>query len=110
MIKILALIIGAWIAVIGVYLIVGKDYYLRGFKLEFGKGNLLVGLLFLVIGMGIIIVGLVTKAKDFEDKVTICSRCAQPFDMKDVSDMSCPKCGGKLEDLDGFFDRHPEVE
>lgn len=106
--KLFVLIIGAWIAVIGVYLIIGKDYYLLGIKVGFDKVNFLVGLLFLFIGIWIFIFGLKTEAKDFEERVTICSRCAQPLDMKELVNMRCPKCGGKLEDLDGYFERHPE--
>ena len=100
--RIFTLIVGVWLAIIGSYLMVGKDYYIRGVKLEFGGANVFIGLLCLVIGIGIIIFALRTKSKDLEDKVNICSSCAQPYDLKNVSNMRCPECGGELEDVDGF--------
>ncbi len=40
----------------------------------------------------------------------ICLNCKEPFAGKKLSSMKCPKCGGRLEDLIGFYERHPELK
>jgi len=107
--KVFTFIIGAWLSIIGFCLVIGQDYHLRGVKLDFGGANIIVGVLLFVIGISVIIFALRRKVKDFEDKVAICSQCGQTSEITNVSNMRCPKCDGKLEDLDGFFDRHPEL-
>lgn len=46
-------------------------------------------------------------------KVTlICSHCQEPVDQEAESDLqeviTCQKCGGKLESIEGYYDRHPD--
>jgi hypothetical protein len=43
-----------------------------------------------------------------EPEYMICSNCTETIEKgKDLS-AHCTKCGGQLEDLDGFYDRHPD--
>ncbi len=39
---------------------------------------------------------------------SICYNCGSVFNVSQITSMVCPKCGGKLEDLKGFYYRHPE--
>jgi magnesium-transporting ATPase (P-type) len=39
---------------------------------------------------------------------SICYNCQSVFNIFEITSMVCTKCGGKLEDLKGFYDRHPE--
>jgi hypothetical protein len=39
---------------------------------------------------------------------SICYNCQSVFNVSEITSMVCAKCGGKLEDLKGFYDRHPE--
>ncbi|MDH4230689.1 MAG: hypothetical protein OEW04_01515 [Nitrospirota bacterium] len=39
----------------------------------------------------------------------ICLNCREPFAGRTLASMICPKCGGTLENLYGFYDRHPEL-
>jgi hypothetical protein len=38
----------------------------------------------------------------------ICLNCLSPFLYDSVKTFKCPKCGGTLEDLKGFYERHPD--
>ena len=106
--KIAYLLIGGWIAVIGIFLTSGRGFYNRTIKVDFGANNILVGLIFIIIGIGIVIYSLHKKPKDFEDTVLICPKCEATFNRRDIIDQNCPQCNVKLEDLEGFYDRHPE--
>ena len=110
MTKIAYLFVGAWIAVIGFLLVVGRGFHFRGVKVDFGGTNALVGWTFIIMGIGIFVIALREKAKDFEDKFLICPKCKQPFNKKDVLGDRCPKCEVELEDLKGFYERHPELK
>jgi hypothetical protein len=108
--RIFAFITGSWIAIIGFFLAIGREVSFRGTKLEFGEANVVVGSIFMMFGIAILVIALRTKAKDFEDKSVICPKCKTPFDQKDVPDGRCPKCEVELEDLEGFYKRHPELK
>ncbi len=45
--------------------------------------------------------------RDLAEKY-ICSECESTFERATVGLAICKKCGGPLEDLDGFYIRHPE--
>lgn len=38
----------------------------------------------------------------------ICRSCSQPSYSKDLTSGLCPSCGGDVEELSGYYDRHPE--
>jgi hypothetical protein len=42
--------------------------------------------------------------------VLICSKCQTPITVNEASGFVCPKCGGTLEDVKGFYTRHPEFK
>lgn len=107
--RIFCLITGAGIGVFGIFLVIGIQFSFRGTIINFGEANVLVGWIFIIIGIGIFVIALRKKAKEFEDKFLICPECKKPFDKKDVPNGRCPKCGVELEDLERFYDRHPEL-
>ena len=39
---------------------------------------------------------------------SICYNCESVFNISEITSMVCTKCGGTLEDLKGFYHRHPE--
>ncbi|QJT08873.1 hypothetical protein [Oceanidesulfovibrio marinus] len=47
--------------------------------------------------------------KDRWDEMMICSTCEQTIIAYKAQDGRCPHCGGELEPLDGFYERHPEL-
>lgn len=40
----------------------------------------------------------------------ICQRCLAPLSARSVPNLTCPVCGQSLEDLRGFYERHPELK
>jgi hypothetical protein len=68
------------------------------------------------IGIGIlgIIWSLFTKAPlkspTSHSEVMICVNCLKPYSKQSVEISSCPKCGGVLEALKGFYERHPDKQ
>ena len=43
-----------------------------------------------------------------ETSAVICMKCMEPAILDDACGMICKKCGGVLEELRGFYYRHPE--
>lgn len=47
-----------------------------------------------------------------EKETFICSRCQVPGDREAETDgqkeIICQKCGGKMEPIDGYYERHPD--
>jgi len=62
------------------------------------------------MGVGMIVYGLASKNVSKEFGVRICSACRSVFRAKDVIGTACPKCSGQVEDLKGFYERHPELK
>ena len=50
-----------------------------------------------------------SKARD-EKKVLMCPNCTKAFYKKDCRDLLCPDCQSPLEELSGFYERHPELK
>jgi hypothetical protein len=48
----------------------------------------------------------IPKAQD--DHFVICTECGETFFAKEVPDQICPKCKGQMEELKGYYERHPE--
>lgn len=45
-----------------------------------------------------------------ETSAVICLKCLETAILDDTDGMTCRKCGGELEELRGFYDRHPEFK
>ncbi|GLI37502.1 hypothetical protein KI811_08235 [Geobacter hydrogenophilus] len=43
-----------------------------------------------------------------EPDIVICCNCKEVHEKEKVSDSICQRCGGRLEELEGYYDRHPE--
>jgi hypothetical protein len=74
-----------------------------GVKWPFGVSLTLVGVAFFYISFRRKSVG---SASGF----LICSSCRHPIEKKRITENQCPSCGADLEELDGFYDRHPELK
>jgi len=67
----------------------------------------LAGYLMAAFGVAFLLYGILTKK--IPKAYVICLDCRNSFYAKDVHQNRCPKCEGTVEDLDGFYDRHPEL-
>jgi intracellular septation protein A len=50
------------------------------------------------------------KKVDLTPENWICIKCRTTFAGYSVNNCSCPKCGHDLEDLEGFYERHPQLK
>ena len=55
------------------------------------------------------VVALIRNDYSSESETLICLNCHELFMIHVVNKMICPKCTGVLENLDGFYSRHPEL-
>lgn len=44
-----------------------------------------------------------------EPDTVICLNCQVPMLFTKVKNLTCPKCNGALENLEGFYERHPKL-
>jgi len=65
----------------------------------------IVGALFIFVGLK----NIMKKGKD-PDEYLICVKCQNMVQVYKAPDGKCPKCGGDLEILKGFYERHPELK
>ena len=78
-------------------------------KFPFGGGLIILGAFFIWSSFRKKTIEADKKAKD-EKKVLMCPKCIKPFYKKDCDDLKCPDCYGSLEELSGFYERHPELK
>lgn len=70
------------------------------------------GIAFIVYGVILVLLGskrIFIKTKNY-DESTICSLCQNVVQTWQAKDNKCPKCGGNIVPLAGFYQRHPELK
>jgi hypothetical protein len=106
--RIMFLLLGVCLALYGFFTIIQRGYYSSRFEFyfDFGPYHYIFGIFVAVVGVFFVYTSLTSKKKKF----LICPECKKSFNPKDVPNSYCPKCSIGLEDLDGFYDRHPELK
>ncbi|RLE48739.1 MAG: hypothetical protein DRJ18_01370 [Candidatus Methanomethylicota archaeon] len=109
--RILSLLLGISLILYGFFTIIQRAYYSSKFDFyfDFGPYHYLFGIFITIIGALFVYIFLTRKAKDFEDKFLVCPQCKTLFDKKDVPNGRCPHCEVALEDLERFYESHPEL-
>ena len=81
--------------------------HLYGYPISRGSGVIV-----LIFGVFLILYGCFRKArnKQDEEKFLICLGCGKTFYEKDIPNRQCLDCGSDLENIDGFYERHPELK
>lgn len=110
--KILFLLFGVCLVSYGLFTIIQRGYYSSRFKfyIDFGSYHSIFGIIIVVFGIFFIYTSLTSKKKHAKEKYLICPKCKESFNQKDAINHLCPTCAVKLEDLEGFYDRHPEMK
>ena len=87
------------------------DYYFdfTSIKWPFGGGLIILGGFFIWFSFRKKAVEAEKRVKD-EARVLMCPKCVKPFYKKDCHALKCPDCQTHLEDLTGFYERHPEFK
>ena len=109
---------GAVWGLLGILIIINPSFYssylnrevdFTGIKWPFGGGLVILSCFFIWSSFRKKAIEADRKARDAK-KVLICPKCVIPSYKKDCLDMKCPSCGEALEELDGFYERHPELK
>jgi hypothetical protein len=116
--KIFFILMGVVWGLVGSFIIISPRFFSSYFKreLDFTEIRWPFGGALIVIGFIFIWSSLIKKAIEAEkkekddNKVLMCPKCEKPFYKKDSSSSMCPECRTELEDLSGFYDRHPELK
>ena len=87
----------------------GITFDFSGVKWPFGGVLFILGGLFIWSSFRKKALDAEKKSKD-EKRVLMCPKCVQPIYKKDCPDLICPACESPLEDLSGFYERHPELK
>jgi hypothetical protein len=89
-----------------------KDYFnWYGKRFFIGKGKYAVAIAIMISGLSAIFLALRKNFKPFYFTTYLkCLGCNKLFEDKKTSNFLCPHCGGQLEELNGFYDRHPEFK
>jgi len=91
-----------------------KDYLYRfGIEVYMGKNRYLVASVCFIFGLSLIFFAVRKKFKHIFYDTTIylkCLCCGELFGENEKAHLQCPKCGGELENIEGFYDRHPELK
>ncbi len=85
------------------------DYYFdfTEIKWPLGGGLIILGAFFVWSSFRKKTIEAEKKAKD-DKKVLMCPKCIKPFYKKNCENLKCPDCQAPLEELSGFYERHPE--
>lgn len=111
MIRILYIILGVSMALSGLNIIVRPAFFHSGYfyYFDFSEVKWLFGGALITIGLLFIYSSFKTKEKRYE-QLMMCPKCVKPFNKKDCPGLACPECQEALEELEGFYERHPELK
>jgi hypothetical protein len=70
----------------------------------------LTWIFFLFLGLFFFLMAAFRRSGPIVQGIVICPKCMNSFYEKDTENMVCPKCKGVLENIKGFYERHPELK
>jgi len=85
------------------------DFDFTEIKWPFGGGLIIIGAFFIWSSFRENTIKAEKKSRD-DKRVLMCPKCIKPFYKKDCEGLICPECQGQLEELSGFYERHPELK
>lgn len=103
---------------LGVLIIINPTFYSSYFNRElnfkdinvpFGGGLIILGFFFIWSSFRKKTIVADKKARDGK-QILMCLKCVKPFYKNACLNLRCPICNGLLEDLEGFYERHPELK
>jgi hypothetical protein len=82
---------------------------LYGFYYDFSQIKWVAASFFVLLGIILIWFGIRAESRRYSKKLFICPRCQLPYDSNHLTRELCPLCGVQLEELEGFYERHPDL-
>jgi len=92
----------------------GSCYVIYGHYFDFGGLKNIVGVAFGIFGILLLLYGILgdiigrKEEKPNLPEFTVCPKCKESFWGNDTPDLKCKKCGHNLEEMNGYYKRHPE--
>jgi len=110
--KITYVLLGIFLIIFGIFLLFKHTYHdlLYDFYYHYGPYHRLLGIILIGLGTLISYKSYRKNPKSFEDTYLICPNCRKLFNEKNIANKHCPECETMLEELDGFYERHPELK
>ncbi len=107
--RVFIFIIGISVALTGLNVFRKDTFSFHGIDIYIGKNNYIIALFIIFFGI-IFIISALRKREDMDKDITYlkCPKCGALISKNKVKSKKCKKCDTALEDLAGYFDRHPE--
>jgi len=105
-------IIGCSLTIFGIQIIYDPIFHdtKHNYTFDFSEVKWPFGILLTLLGIGFLYFTFRKRFEESNSDFLICPTCQKPFDPKDIEENQCTTCGTDLENLNGFFERHPELK
>ena len=103
-------LVGCALIGLGILVIVKGGFYHLDHFVDFSGYHIPFGITIFTLGVFFLFTAFRRKKRDFKNVALICPKCKESFIKKDIAQQRCPKCKVELEDLEGFYERHPELK
>jgi hypothetical protein len=95
----------------GVLTIINPVYYSSKFQRYFDFTGIKWPFGGMLIILGVLCFWSVSRKKHgLRNRTMMCPKCVKPFGPESVKKNICPTCENDLEELTGFYERHPELK
>ena len=111
--RILSVFAGVLLAFLGwtVLLKGGFYWYTYGRYFEFGRFRWLIGGLLMLSSLVLTWTGIRPRGRySRRSSTVVCPKCEKPYDARERQMTICAGCKVRLEPIEGFYDRHPELK
>jgi len=109
--RILFFTAGLLIIISGIDVIRNKSFHYFGYNIDLSNSSLSIGILIACFGAAVIYLAFREKFTFVKSEIYFkCTQCGKVYDAEGELNKSCTDCDGELDDLEGFFDRHPEFK
>lgn len=110
-VRIFISILGFLIIYHGISTIKNAGFSWFGLFIVVENNKYFIGGLFILVGLFFVWLSIWRKAiRLIEGEFFKCISCGEVIDSKLLKNLICPKCNGVLEELEGFYERHPEIK
>lgn len=106
------IVLGFFLAILGVGVIFHPIFHDKkhNFIFDFTEVKWPFGVFLTLLGVGFLYFSFRKRPNGSIPGFFICPACRTPYDKKDIHENQCPTCGAGLENLAGFYERHPEFK
>jgi len=106
--RILFLIVGILIIISGIDVFRNKAFHYFGYGIDLSNSSFSIGILITCFGVAFIYIA---SRKNFsfvkKENYLKCTQCGKIYNAETKLNKTCTDCYGELDDLEGFFIRHP---